>query len=98
MLLDGIKSFQSSAFFDRFVNHDCDVDGYHDGDADDHGEAELVLSHVVLVESCEAHVMVDLDQTEYVVDVADGVVALQNESGRAIEVDEVEDSDQEPCL
>ena len=53
---------------------------------------------MALVEVGEAHVVVDLDQAEHVIDVTQSVVTPSDEASGAIEVDQVEDCDEQPDL
>ena len=90
MLFDSIESSNPPAFYDRLVNHDPDIDGYHQSHGDHHREAQLEPSHQVSIEVCEAEVVIDLDQPKEVVDVVDDIISHQDEPSCPIEVNQVE--------
>ena len=90
MLFDSIESSNPPAFNDRLVNHDPNIDGYHQSHRDYHRESKLELFHQVSIEVCEAEVVIDLDKPKEVVDVVDDIISSQDEPSRPIKVNQVE--------
>jgi len=78
-LFDRFKSSLSSTFFERLVNHDTNIDSYHDSHVGDHRITHEKLVLFVSIELRKAHEVIDLDNTEKVVDPIQEVIIHRSE-------------------